>query len=55
MARPYVYGLALAGEAGVEAVVRNLLCDLEVNLGLMGCSSIADIEGKADKVLKRVV
>lgn len=52
--RPYVYGLALAGEDGVEAVVRSLLCDLEATLGLMGCRSVADVQGKADRVLKRV-
>jgi len=54
LGRPYVYGLALAGEDGVEAVVRSLLCDLEATLGLMGCRSVADVQGKADRILKRV-
>jgi lactate 2-monooxygenase len=41
--RPYVYGLAIAGEAGVSAVLRNLLAELDLTMGLAGCRSIADI------------
>ena len=51
--RPYVYGLALAGEDGVEAVIRSLLCDLEATLGIMGCTCIQDVQGKKDKILRR--
>jgi len=53
LGRPYTYGLALAGEDGVEFVIRSILCDLEVTMGLMGCSSIEDIQGKADKILRK--
>ncbi|KAF8527430.1 oxidoreductase [Hysterangium stoloniferum] len=53
LGRPYVYGLALAGEDGVEFVIRSILCDLEVTMGLMGCSSIEDVQGKADKILRK--
>lgn len=49
--RPYVYGLALAGEDGVEAVVRSLLCDLEVTLGLSGYSSIEEVQGKGEEII----
>ena len=52
--RPFAYGLALDGEAGAEAVIRSLLCDLEATLGLMGCASIADVQGRAEKILKKV-
>jgi isopentenyl diphosphate isomerase/L-lactate dehydrogenase-like FMN-dependent dehydrogenase len=34
--RPYVYGLALAGEAGVRHAVRGLLADFDITLGLSG-------------------
>jgi lactate 2-monooxygenase len=41
--RPYVYGLALAGEAGVSAVIRNMLAELDLTMGLSGCRTIGDI------------
>ena len=41
--RPYVYGLALAGTAGVQDVLRNLLADFDLTMGLAGCASIESI------------
>ncbi|MEU4357224.1 alpha/beta fold hydrolase [Streptomyces virginiae] len=41
--RPYVYGLALDGERGVEHVLRCLLTDLGLALALTGCASLADV------------
>jgi lactate 2-monooxygenase len=41
--RPYVYGLALAGQAGVEAVLRNLIAELDLTLGLVGCRNLAEL------------
>jgi L-lactate dehydrogenase (cytochrome) len=41
--RPYVYGLALAGEDGVRHVLRCLLAELELTMALSGCASLADI------------
>jgi len=41
--RPYVYGLALAGQAGVEAVLRNFVAELDLTLGLVGCRTLADL------------
>lgn len=43
LGRPYVYGLALAGEAGVRAVIDNLIADLDLTLGLAGRRSLADL------------
>lgn len=43
LGRPYCYGLALAGEAGVREVVLNLLADLDLTLGLIGCASVAEL------------
>ncbi|HET9111180.1 MAG TPA: lactate 2-monooxygenase [Ktedonobacterales bacterium] len=41
--RPYVYGLALGGEAGVREVMLDLLADLDVSLALSGCRSIGEL------------
>ncbi|HEX2080192.1 MAG TPA: lactate 2-monooxygenase [Longimicrobium sp.] len=43
LGRPYVYGLAIAGEEGVGEVIRNLLADFELTMGLAGCRSLAEI------------
>lgn len=45
--RPYIWGLALAGEEGVREVLRNLLADLELTLALSGYSSLADLDASA--------
>ena len=34
--RPYVYGLALGGEAGVRHMLRTLLAELEITLAIAG-------------------
>lgn len=41
--RPYVYGLALAGQKGVEHVIRTILADMELSMGLMGCPTLAHL------------
>jgi len=43
LGRPYVWGLAAGGEAGVREVIRNLRADFDLTLGLSGCASLADI------------
>jgi lactate 2-monooxygenase len=43
LGRPYTYGLAVAGERGVRAVIRNLIADFDLTLGLAGCTSVADV------------
>ncbi len=45
--RPYIWGLALAGEAGVEAVLRMMLGELELTLALSGHSSPAELDPSA--------
>lgn len=42
--RPYAYGLAVAGEAGVAEIIRAFLSDFELNLRLAGGARIADID-----------
>ncbi|EPH39258.1 putative Lactate 2-monooxygenase [Streptomyces aurantiacus JA 4570] len=41
--RPYVYGLALNGQAGAAHALRCLLADLDLAMTLTGCPSVADI------------
>ncbi len=41
--RPYVYGLAIAGEAGVREVLENFRADFDLTLGLAGCRSVAEV------------
>ena len=44
--RPYVYGLAIAGEKGVRQVIRNLIAEFELTMRLTGCNQISDINEK---------
>jgi isopentenyl diphosphate isomerase/L-lactate dehydrogenase-like FMN-dependent dehydrogenase len=42
--RPHVYGLALDGAAGVQAVLENLVAELDLTLGLCGVRSVAELD-----------
>jgi len=41
--RPYAYALSLAGEAGVRELIRNLVAELDLTMGLAGCATIGEI------------
>jgi len=41
--RPYVYGLAIAGEDGVREVLRNLVAEFDLTMGLAGCASVSEL------------
>ncbi len=43
LGRPYLWGLALGGEAGVLAVLRAILAELDLTVGLSGQRRIADL------------
>ena len=43
LGRPYVYGLAIAGEEGVREVIRNMIAELDLTMALTGYSSIAQL------------
>ena len=49
--RPYLYGLALAGEQGVREVLANFLADFELTMALSGCASVAEIR-EGDTVVR---
>lgn len=41
--RPYMYGLALAGQDGVKQVLRNLIADFDLTLALSGKRSVTEL------------
>lgn len=47
LGRPYVYGLALAGQGGVEEVIGNVLAELDLTLGLAGVARVSDLNPAA--------
>jgi lactate 2-monooxygenase len=44
LGRPYVYGLAVGGQEGVEAVVRHLMAETDVTLALVGGRRARDLD-----------
>lgn len=47
LGRPYAYGLGIAGETGVREVVRNVLAELDITLGLAGLTSVTQLDRDA--------
>jgi isopentenyl diphosphate isomerase/L-lactate dehydrogenase-like FMN-dependent dehydrogenase len=47
LGRPYAYGLALGGQAGVTHVLENLHADLDLTLGLSGHRSVRELTREA--------
>jgi lactate 2-monooxygenase len=45
--RPYVYGLAIDGSAGVSAVIRNFIAELDLTLALAGNASVRELTADA--------
>jgi lactate 2-monooxygenase len=43
LGRPYLWGLALAGQAGVETVLRMLLAELDLSMAVAGAATPADL------------
>jgi len=54
LGRPYVYGLALGGADGVKHVIKTILAELEITMGLSGYKSIGEFQGMGEEVLARV-
>ncbi|KAJ3736861.1 FMN-dependent alpha-hydroxy acid dehydrogenase [Lentinula guzmanii] len=54
LGRPYMYGLAISGAQGIEEVVRGILCETELTLGLCGFNSLDEIWGKREKVMDKI-
>jgi lactate 2-monooxygenase len=47
LGRPYIWGLALDGQGGVETVLRMLLAELDLTLALSGYASLAELDRSA--------
>ncbi len=47
LGRPYAYGLGIAGEQGVREVIRNVMAEIDITLGLAGLTSIAELDRDA--------
>jgi lactate 2-monooxygenase len=47
LGRPYAYGLAVGGQAGVEAVIRQLAAELDITLALVGAHAVRDLDRSA--------
>jgi L-lactate dehydrogenase (cytochrome) len=43
LGRPYIWGLALGGQAGVEAVLRMVLAELDLTMALCGLTGLEEI------------
>lgn len=52
--RPFMYGLAVGGQDGVEQVLKSILADTEINLGLSGYKNLQEIQGKGEQVLVKI-
>lgn len=39
--RPFAFGLGIAGEQGVREVIQNFVAELDLTLGLAGCTSVS--------------
>ena len=44
LGRPYIWGLAVDGTDGVGAVIDNVLGELDLTLGLIGCGDVAALD-----------
>lgn len=42
--RPYLYGLALAGQLGVEETIANIIAEFDLTMALTGASSVQQID-----------
>ena len=45
LGRPYAYGLAVGGQAGVEEVIRNLMAETDLTFALIGARDVGELDG----------
>lgn len=43
LGRPYMYGMAIAGQQGVEEVIRNVVAELDLTMALSGATDVKDV------------
>lgn len=44
LGRPYIWGLGVAGEDGVNKVLRSFLADLDLTLALSGYANLSEVD-----------
>jgi isopentenyl diphosphate isomerase/L-lactate dehydrogenase-like FMN-dependent dehydrogenase len=44
LGRPYVYGLAVGGQEGVETVIAQLAAEVDLTMALAGAPSVAELD-----------
>jgi lactate 2-monooxygenase len=44
LGRPYAYALAVGGRDGVEALLQNLMAEIDLTLALAGATSIRELD-----------
>lgn len=49
-----MYGLAIAGEAGVEQILMQTIADLHITMGLCGFRSVRDVMGARGNMMVRI-
>jgi isopentenyl diphosphate isomerase/L-lactate dehydrogenase-like FMN-dependent dehydrogenase len=49
--RPYLYGLAAAGQAGVRHVLEILRTEIDQTMALLGCATVADVDRSGVQLL----
>jgi isopentenyl diphosphate isomerase/L-lactate dehydrogenase-like FMN-dependent dehydrogenase len=49
--RPWLYGSIVAGQAGIEQVIKHTVAELDHTLGLAGHSSLDAIRGQSKSIL----
>lgn len=54
VARPVILSLAVGGQVGVEEVLRSILAELEISMGLAGFSKVSEFQGMGEEVLEKV-
>lgn len=52
--RPFLYGLMIAGQEGVEQILKQTMADLHISLGLSGWRELDDIRGRREDVLVKL-
>jgi lactate 2-monooxygenase len=52
--RPWLYGGIVAGQAGIEQVIKYTMADLDCTLGLSGYKSLSEIQGIGEELLEKV-
>ncbi|KAF9032702.1 oxidoreductase, partial [Hymenopellis radicata] len=54
LGRAYLWGSIIAGQEGVEQVLRQTMADLDVTLGLIGYQSLDDVRAMGGEVVKKI-